>query len=61
MADAPPTNGSICVCKENYVGDRCQFCGAGYYGEPETPGKFTVSLSEKEGIETVVEELNLFQ
>ena len=44
VADAPPTNGSICVCKENYVGDRCQFCGAGYYGEPETPGKFTVSL-----------------
>ena len=53
MADAPPTNGSICVCKENYVGDRCQFCGAGYYGEPETPGKFTVSLSGPDGFEFI--------
>ena len=38
VAQTPPTDG-ICVCKENYVGDRCQHCGAGYYGEPETPGE----------------------
>ena len=27
----------FCVCKPNYVGDRCEACGPGYFGEPETP------------------------
>ena len=31
--------GAYCVCKPNYVGDRCEFCGPGYYGQPETIGK----------------------
>ena len=31
--------GGICVCKENYVGPSCEFCGPGYYGEPQTPGE----------------------
>ena len=29
----------VCVCKPNYIGDRCETCGAGYYGEPSTIGK----------------------
>ena len=32
-------SGAYCVCKPNYVGDRCEFCGPGYYGQPETIGK----------------------
>lgn len=27
-----------CVCKPNYMGDRCQYCGPGYYGQPEIVG-----------------------
>ena len=29
----------ICVCQPNYVGDRCQYCGPGYYGQPEVIGE----------------------
>ena len=28
----------FCECRPNYVGDRCEACGPGYFGEPETPG-----------------------
>ena len=27
-----------CVCKPNYVGDRCETCGPGYFGMPEVIG-----------------------
>jgi hypothetical protein len=41
-------SGGYCVCKPNYVGDRCEFCGPGYYGQPETIGKepFTRAVFE---------------
>jgi len=29
-----------CVCQPNYVGERCQYCGPGFYGEPEVPDGF---------------------
>ena len=32
------TEDQYCVCKPNYVGDRCEACGPGYFGEPNTPG-----------------------
>ena len=28
----------MCSCRPNYVGARCQHCGAGYYGDPEQVG-----------------------
>ena len=47
VAQTPPEDGGgVCVCKENYVGDRCQFCGPGYYGEPETPGELSEHRSK---------------
>uniref|UniRef100_A0A0K2UE20 Laminin subunit alphalike [Acyrthosiphon pisum] n=1 Tax=Lepeophtheirus salmonis TaxID=72036 RepID=A0A0K2UE20_LEPSM len=35
-----PQDSNYCVCKPNYVGERCQFCGPGYYGEPEVQGDY---------------------
>ena len=32
-----------CICKDNYVGGRCENCGPGYYGQPETMGKILKS------------------
>lgn len=29
-----------CICQPNYVGGRCEHCGPGYFGEPETPGDY---------------------
>nr|CAI5850401.1 unnamed protein product [Callosobruchus analis] len=29
-----------CDCKEGYIGARCQSCGAGFYGKPETQDDF---------------------
>ena len=34
----PPAVGQVCECQPNYVGERCQHCGPGYFGQPETPG-----------------------
>lgn len=33
-------NGSLisCICKPGYGGARCQYCAAGYYGNPEEIG-----------------------
>ncbi|MPC43511.1 Laminin subunit alpha [Portunus trituberculatus] len=28
-----------CDCKEGYVGERCEHCAAGYYGQPEILGQ----------------------
>lgn len=28
-----------CDCKEGYIGERCERCAAGYYGQPEVLGK----------------------
>ena len=31
-------DGTQCICKPNYLGDRCEFCGPGYFGQPEVLG-----------------------
>ena len=31
---------NYCECKPNYVGERCEKCGAGYFGRPEEAGEF---------------------
>lgn len=33
-------NSVRCDCKEGYVGERCERCAAGYYGQPEVLGKY---------------------
>ncbi|TRY60964.1 hypothetical protein TCAL_05712 [Tigriopus californicus] len=43
MRPASPETGPIqdyCVCQPNYMGDRCQFCGPGYFGQPEVIGDY---------------------
>ena len=30
----------FCECKPNYIGDRCEACGPGYFGEPDTDDGF---------------------
>src|SRR5688500_15701875 len=27
-----------CECKPGYIGARCDYCGAGFYGRPDVPG-----------------------
>ena len=40
ILEDPVPDGGYCVCSPNYVGDRCQYCDAGYFGEPEVPGTY---------------------
>ena len=28
----------VCECQPNYAGEKCEYCGPGYHGRPDTPG-----------------------
>ncbi|XP_068678125.1 laminin subunit alpha-like [Montipora foliosa] len=30
----------LCICQEGYVGERCESCADGYYGNPSDPGDY---------------------